>query len=347
MHGGIKCVDAKTDDGGDRPRRDYKAHARQRHSGPDGRQDRARRRPRQRQRLLPDRSREHEVRERCRTSIVVGDACIPGDMPKSAFSANSQAKVAAMMIRGELAKARTFPARYTNTCWSLIETDDTVKVGGRYEPKDGKIAASRRSSPRPVRARSSASRPNRRTSAGMPASSPTSSPDRSRLSSAAACSKPGGGAYALQLAIRNLVEDDHADTARDASRARRGHRGARLRFGSGLSQNFTKQVHMIVPYGPGGTSDILARLIGPKLSEAIGQPVIVENKPSASGNIGADFVAKQPGDGHTLLITDVGTIATQPSLVKKLLLRRAEGSGAGRDGDVLALSASPCIRRCR
>ena len=85
-----------------------------------------------------------------------------------------------------------------------------------------------------------------------------------------------------------------------------------------FGQSFTKQVHVIVPYGPGGTSDILARLIGPKLSEAIGQPVIVENKPSASGNIGADFVAKQPGDGHTLLITDVGTLATQPSLVKRL-----------------------------
>ncbi len=73
---------------------------------------------------------------------VVGDACIPGDMPKSGFSANSQAKVAAMMIRGELANGRTFPARYTNTCWSLIETDDTVKVGGSYAAKDGKIAAS-------------------------------------------------------------------------------------------------------------------------------------------------------------------------------------------------------------
>jgi sulfide dehydrogenase [flavocytochrome c] flavoprotein chain len=72
---------------------------------------------------------------------VVGDACIAGDMPKSAFSSNSQAKVAAMTIRGELANARTFPARYTNTCWSVINTDDTVKVGGRYEPKDGKIAA--------------------------------------------------------------------------------------------------------------------------------------------------------------------------------------------------------------
>ena len=71
---------------------------------------------------------------------VVGDACIAGDMPKSAFSANSQAKVAAMMMRGELAAAQTFPARYANTCWSLIETDDCVKVGGRYEAKDGKIA---------------------------------------------------------------------------------------------------------------------------------------------------------------------------------------------------------------
>ena len=72
---------------------------------------------------------------------VLGDASIAGDMPKSGFSSNSQAKVAALMIRGELIKAETFPARYANTCWSLIETDDAVKVGGRYEAKDGKIAA--------------------------------------------------------------------------------------------------------------------------------------------------------------------------------------------------------------
>jgi len=71
--------------------------------------------------------------------FVVGDACIPGDMPKSAFSANSQAKVAAMTIRGELTNARTFPARYSNTCWSLIAPDDDVKIGGTYEPGDGKI----------------------------------------------------------------------------------------------------------------------------------------------------------------------------------------------------------------
>jgi sulfide dehydrogenase [flavocytochrome c] flavoprotein chain len=73
--------------------------------------------------------------------FVVGDACIPGDMPKSAFSANSQAKVAAMIIRSELEQARAFPARYTNTCWSLIATDDDVKVGGTYEPGEGKLKA--------------------------------------------------------------------------------------------------------------------------------------------------------------------------------------------------------------
>ena len=71
--------------------------------------------------------------------FVLGDACIPGDMPKSAFSANSQAKVAAMAIRGELTGSRTFPARYSNTCWSLIAPDDDVNVGGAYEPGEGKI----------------------------------------------------------------------------------------------------------------------------------------------------------------------------------------------------------------
>lgn len=95
---------------------------------------------------------------------------------------------------------------------------------------------------------------------------------------------------------------------------------AALAFGTSpaTAQNFTKQVTIIVPYAPGGSSDILARLIGPKLSEAIGQPVIVENKPSSSGNVGADFVARAPGDGHTLLITDVGTLSSTPNLFKKL-----------------------------
>jgi sulfide dehydrogenase [flavocytochrome c] flavoprotein subunit len=73
--------------------------------------------------------------------FVIGDACIPGDMPKSGFSANSQAKVAAMNIRADLTDAKAFPARYSNTCWSLIDTDDGIKIGAQYEPKDGKIAS--------------------------------------------------------------------------------------------------------------------------------------------------------------------------------------------------------------
>jgi NADPH-dependent 2,4-dienoyl-CoA reductase/sulfur reductase-like enzyme len=72
---------------------------------------------------------------------VLGDASQQGDMPKSGFSANSQAKVAAMAIRGELTGSRVFPAKFSNTCWSLIATDDGVKVGASYEPTDEKIAS--------------------------------------------------------------------------------------------------------------------------------------------------------------------------------------------------------------
>ena len=72
---------------------------------------------------------------------VLGDSSAQGDMPKSAFSANSQAKVAAMAIRGELTGSRTFPAKYSNTCWSLIAPEDGVKVGASYEPTSDKIAS--------------------------------------------------------------------------------------------------------------------------------------------------------------------------------------------------------------
>ena len=70
---------------------------------------------------------------------VLGDATIAAEMPKSAFSANSQAKVAANDIIAELAKGERFPARFRNTCWSLLAPDDNVKVGASYTPKDGKL----------------------------------------------------------------------------------------------------------------------------------------------------------------------------------------------------------------
>jgi len=63
-------------------------------------------------------------------------------MPKSGFSANSQAKVAAMNVRGDLLDSRVFPAKYSNTCWSLISTDNGVKVGAQYSANDmGEIVA--------------------------------------------------------------------------------------------------------------------------------------------------------------------------------------------------------------
>jgi tripartite-type tricarboxylate transporter receptor subunit TctC len=80
----------------------------------------------------------------------------------------------------------------------------------------------------------------------------------------------------------------------------------------------SKPIRIIVPYAPGGTSDILARQIGPKLTEAWSQPVIVENKPGANGNVGADFVAKSPADGYTLLLTDVGGLVISASVYPKL-----------------------------
>ncbi len=79
-----------------------------------------------------------------------------------------------------------------------------------------------------------------------------------------------------------------------------------------------KPIRVIVPYAAGGTSDILARQIGPKMTEAWGQPVIVENKPGANGNVGADFVAKSAPDGYTMLLADIGALCISPSVFPQL-----------------------------
>ena len=80
----------------------------------------------------------------------------------------------------------------------------------------------------------------------------------------------------------------------------------------------SKPIRLVVPYAAGGTSDILARQIGPKLADAWGQPVIVENKPGANGNVGADFVAKSDKDAYTLLLTDLGGLVISASVYPKL-----------------------------
>jgi tripartite-type tricarboxylate transporter receptor subunit TctC len=80
----------------------------------------------------------------------------------------------------------------------------------------------------------------------------------------------------------------------------------------------TKPIRLVVPFTPGGSTDILARTIGQKLTEAWGQPVVIDNVPGAGGSIGADKVAKAPADGYTLLMGHIGTLAITPSIYPQL-----------------------------
>jgi tripartite-type tricarboxylate transporter receptor subunit TctC len=80
----------------------------------------------------------------------------------------------------------------------------------------------------------------------------------------------------------------------------------------------SRAVRIVVPYPPGGSSDIIARAISQPLAEALGQSVIIDNKPGANGNLGADLVAHAPADGYTLLLCDVGALAISPSVYTRL-----------------------------
>jgi tripartite-type tricarboxylate transporter receptor subunit TctC len=79
-----------------------------------------------------------------------------------------------------------------------------------------------------------------------------------------------------------------------------------------------RPIRIIVPFPAGGTSDILTRLIGAKLTESWGQPVLADNRPGANGNIGADVVARAAPDGYTLALMDVGNLAISPSVFPKM-----------------------------
>lgn len=92
-----------------------------------------------------------------------------------------------------------------------------------------------------------------------------------------------------------------------------------LACGGACAQSYpSRPIRLVVPYPPGGPLDIMGRAIGQKLSEAWNQPVVVDNRPGAGGNIGADLVAKSPADGYTLLMGAVATHAINPTLYGRL-----------------------------
>ena len=85
-----------------------------------------------------------------------------------------------------------------------------------------------------------------------------------------------------------------------------------------------RAIRWVVPFPPGGGADVLARTLGPKLSEALGQPVVVENRSGASGNVGAESVAKSPADGYTMLFALSGTHAINPAIYRSIPFKEAD-----------------------
>ena len=80
-----------------------------------------------------------------------------------------------------------------------------------------------------------------------------------------------------------------------------------------------KPIRLVVPYPPGGSTDVLARMLGERMSTRLGQPILVENRAGASGNIGASFVAKSPADGYTIFLGTSTALAVNPGLFKTAL----------------------------
>ena len=86
-----------------------------------------------------------------------------------------------------------------------------------------------------------------------------------------------------------------------------------------LAQSYPERaLRLVVPFAPGGSTDVLARIVGQRLAESLNQSVIVDNRPAGGGTIGSDLVAKAPADGYTLLIGSIATMAIVPALYEKL-----------------------------
>ena len=111
---------------------------------------------------------------------------------------------------------------------------------------------------------------------------------------------------------------------------------------STLAQS-TAAIRLIVPFNPGGGSDLFARLVVPGLAQALAQPVIVENRPGAGGIIGADYVVKSPPDGRILLVSDSSAYSISPSLYPALPYAAKDlipVADLGRFANVLVVSAT-------
>ncbi len=101
--------------------------------------------------------------------------------------------------------------------------------------------------------------------------------------------------------------------------------GAMLIAGAAFAQNYPgKTIRFIVPWPPGGGADVLSRIVSPKLAEALGQQVVIDNRGGAAGNIGAEMAAKSPPDGYTIVFAYAGTHAINPSIYSKLPFKESD-----------------------
>ena len=111
-----------------------------------------------------------------------------------------------------------------------------------------------------------------------------------------------------------------------------------LAAGAAFAQSYpAKPIRLVVPFAPGGASDVLARLVGQKLAERLGQPVVVENKPGAATTVGAADVARAPADGYTLML------APAPFVIAPLMYQKLTYDAAKDFTGVALLASSPLI----